>query len=414
MKYHRLFLLISVWCCLSQCYPSQRTQGTTDLPKAERRYVPEDLIFVAGDGVIAPFYVSIQEESNAHYRLYLQWLQDVYGDSYPEVYAAALPKYVPDHPAYNDPMMGQQLTHPALAEYPVVGLTWLQVQDYLRWKTDRLNEAVLIQRGYLNANFHQKDEDTFNTEAFLFEQYQGSVRKGIPDEQYGERPVLFTDGYLFAGFRLPTEAEWDYLDNERFWKPKRKPRIRRTEPLPYADNHYLRLANWSSKPLYSAADTLPFLAVDNGHSRPINYARRDYGILGLHCGVREWVVDEYQAQAAPAVHWTQVMENSGFPKGGLLVDETGVPEEKNHLGHLNNARWYGTDADGHALFYSNYELSTSPRQRVVKGGTWETPSSERRAQLETEGDALTGFRTVIAYYPKDHLQWDWPTFYDSD
>jgi sulfatase modifying factor 1 len=55
----------------------------------------------------------------------------------------------------------------------------------------------LIEKGILNPNTEQKDEDNFNTEAYLVGQYQGDVRKNLKDIRTGgERAVRFEDGIL--------------------------------------------------------------------------------------------------------------------------------------------------------------------------------------------------------------------------
>ena len=64
----------------------------------------------------------------------------------------------------NDPYLQSYLTHPAFAYYPVTNLTWEQIQNYLAWKTDRLNEEILIKKGFLNPNPNQQNEDNFNTD----------------------------------------------------------------------------------------------------------------------------------------------------------------------------------------------------------------------------------------------------------
>src|SRR5690625_7743434 len=70
---------------------------------------------------------------------------------------------------------------------------------------------MLIEKGILNPNPDQKNEDNFNTDAYLAGQYEGSVRKTMKDLQTGgERPVNYSDRILLPSYRLPTEAEWEY------------------------------------------------------------------------------------------------------------------------------------------------------------------------------------------------------------
>ena len=72
--------------------------------------------------------------------------------------------------------MLQYLRHPAYRNYPVVGVNWSQANDYCNWRTDRVNERILINEG-LKEDIEQVDDNTFNTEAYLAGQYEGIVKK---------------------------------------------------------------------------------------------------------------------------------------------------------------------------------------------------------------------------------------------
>jgi hypothetical protein len=141
--------------------------------------VPPDMVFVPGNNTIKSFYMGISEEPNINYRVYLKWLKDVFGSSYPEMVSKAVPDNSQWAKAleYNDPYVNAYFTHPAYSYYPVVGLSWVQIQNYLAWRTDRVNEQILIQTGYLDTNAHEVDLDNFNTEAFLYGQYVGWAKK---------------------------------------------------------------------------------------------------------------------------------------------------------------------------------------------------------------------------------------------
>ena len=99
--------------------------------------------------------------------------------------------------SYNEPYVQNYLRHPAYQDYPVVGVSWDQVQDYCQWRTDRVNEFILQSKGILATN---KDKGTakkgtaaaapqagqtpFNTDLYLNGQYRGAGldgKKMLPD-----------------------------------------------------------------------------------------------------------------------------------------------------------------------------------------------------------------------------------------
>ncbi|MFR7824296.1 MAG: SUMF1/EgtB/PvdO family nonheme iron enzyme [Odoribacter splanchnicus] len=161
---------------------------------------------------IASFYMDETEVRNIDWLEYLTWLRRVY-TTYPEVYQKALPDTLVwrDQLGYNEPMVKNYLRFPAYAEYPVVGVSWEQATDYCVWRTDRVNEQILIDKKILTQDpDNQKDENNFNTEAYTTGQYTGTVRKNYKGLGKERRPVRWEDGLLLPEYRLPTEAEWEY------------------------------------------------------------------------------------------------------------------------------------------------------------------------------------------------------------
>jgi len=169
---------------------------------------------------VSSFYMDENEVTNLDYREYLYWLRRVYDyDYYPEIYRSALPDTLVwrDKLAFNDNFVENYLRHPAYNYYPVVGVNWLQAQRYCSWRTDRVNEAILIKEGILRELPEQMDADHFNTEVYLYKQeYVAQNKKGLkdlnPNSAFGKegRPARIEDGIVLPKYRLPTEAEWEY------------------------------------------------------------------------------------------------------------------------------------------------------------------------------------------------------------
>jgi gliding motility-associated lipoprotein GldJ len=180
---------------------------------------------------VSSFYLDETEVRNVDYLEYLFWLERVYGSnydngSYPEVYWNALPdtNVWRDKLGFNEPLVEHYLRHPAYHLYPVVGVSWEQAADYCAWRTDRVNERILIDNGYLWEDPDQIDDNVFTTDSYLMGQYEGRIRRKLPNLKQGVhdyskkagrdreavRVVQERDGILFPAFRLPTEAEWEY------------------------------------------------------------------------------------------------------------------------------------------------------------------------------------------------------------
>ena len=171
---------------------------------------------------VSSFYMDQTEVTNFHWLEYLYWISRAY-QSYPMIYKNALPDTLVwrSKLGFNEKYVEYYFRHPAYRDYPVVGVSWLQANDYCKWRTDRVNEYILIREGVLNFNINQADEATFNTESYLEGQYEEEVRQNLTDlnpskatgpkgRDLGERIVRMEDGILLPRYRLPTEAEWEF------------------------------------------------------------------------------------------------------------------------------------------------------------------------------------------------------------
>ena len=122
---------------------------------------------------VSSFYLDENEVTNADYREYLYWLRRVYDyDYYPQIYQSALPDTLVwrDKMGLNDMYVENYLRHPAYNFYPVVGVNWEQSMRFCQWRTDRVNEQILIDKGILTVMNTQADDQNFNSEVYLYKQ----------------------------------------------------------------------------------------------------------------------------------------------------------------------------------------------------------------------------------------------------
>jgi len=292
---------------------------------------------------VSSFYMDETEVKNIDYREYLFWLRRVYKD-YPEVFRRALPDTLVwrSPMGFNDPYVQYYFRHPAYNNYPVVGVSWVKANDFCTWRTDRVNEQLLIDEGELNPDPNQVNEKNFNTEAYLAGQYEGVVnqlRESLNPEQT-ERRTNFEDGVLLPSYRLPTEAEWEFaayaLRGNTF-----EERIYERRIYPW-DGHNVRNSGNKSRgemnanfvrgrgDLMGVAGSLN----DNGSITVDvkSYWPNDYGLYCMAGNVNEWVQDVYRPLSTEDVDGFNPFRGNVYTD--LRRDANGTVVAKDKLGRL--------------------------------------------------------------------------------
>src|SRR5258705_7806447 len=219
---------------------NDKNQGGYNVSKAKDQKTGPGLIFVQGGTFtmgqteedvmgdwnniprrvsVASFYIDRTEVANVHYREYLYWLTKVFDPSDPanqKILDAALPDTLVwrSELSYNEPLVEYYFRHPGFNNYPVVGVTWRQASDYCLWRSDRVNEGILIQKGYIAKQSLQgeQQENNFTTKSYLLGLYQAqpgktatSKKNPLKTPQGTPRTtVSFEDGLLLPAYRLPS------------------------------------------------------------------------------------------------------------------------------------------------------------------------------------------------------------------
>lgn len=355
---------------------------------------------------VSSFYMDQTEIRNVDYREYLYWLHRVFVQ-YPEVYRNAVPDtLVWRRPmAFNEPYVQYYFRHPAYNNYPVVGVSWLQATDYCSWRTDRVNEGILIRDKILSPDPNQVNEENFNTDAYLAGQYEGLVNQNLPDldPNNDTRRVRMEDGILLPKYRLPTEAEWEFAAlalignsyDERVYE-------RRIYPW---DGHNLRQSEKSHRGEMRAnfvrgrGDYMGVAGDLNDNASipaPVDsYWPNDYGLYCMAGNVNEWVEDVYRPLSSEDVDEFNPFRGNVFMK--LATDEEGNIAEKDSLGRLKYVevspdeaakRWNYKKADYRNYMDGDYESS------IVEGGDWNAGAKDQtggssRMYKDTPDDATS-------------------------
>lgn len=144
------------------------------------------------------FIISKHKTTNQEYLCFLMWTYRVFGQDYPEVFEEMLP----------DTVLYPDIFKPEKSNMPVKGINKKQANAFCQWRSDRLNEFILIREGVLGKDFEQKNERNFNTEFYLSNNYNGLIMRNIFDRRINEiRGVIHSDFMLLPVFYVASKEQ---------------------------------------------------------------------------------------------------------------------------------------------------------------------------------------------------------------
>ena len=284
--------------------------------------VMHDMNNIANQQHVQSFYIDETEVTNMMYLEYLDWIKRVYPPSNPNftaIYTGALPDTLVwrNRLGYSEVLVENYLRHPAYGNYPVVGVSWIQANEYAKWRSDRVAEILLQKEGYLKKDSNILDtnaESNFNIDTYVNaptqsfggneEVLSGGKRKIQTDQEGNQVNVYATreTGAIQISYRLPTEAEWEYAalglpelrdyniyrgrkkypwDGQYTRSGKRTIKGDQLANFKQGKGDYGGIAGWSD----DGADIT---------NAVMSYEPNDFGVYDMAGNVAEWVADVYR------------------------------------------------------------------------------------------------------------------------
>jgi gliding motility-associated lipoprotein GldJ len=373
---------------------------------------------------VPSFYMDRTEVANLHWLEYMAFYEKDQSDIPSHMSLEEYQKLVlmPDttvwasESSFNDSYVHNYLRHPGFRMYPVVGVSWLQAQDFCKWRTKMVNEVLQNKDRYTGVYRNNKID----------------VGTMIKAEQ--KEVVQLPD------YRLPNEAEWEYAakanaatqyDDSRDKKPRIYPWDGRYLRNPYKKNMGQFMANFKR----GRGDYAGVAGRQNDGAMLTEwiyaYPPNDFGLYNMAGNVNEWVDEAYFIDDEKfAIRKDEYQSFKDFEdyrllkRASIFSDSTFESKMNPHI-LLYDPRAAQIDTsivikDAGSVNRDNFvtfpntlvgrileqDEESKSRYRVYKGGSWKDVAywlspGTRRFMEENRSSATIGFRCAMSYVSGD-------------
>lgn len=293
------------------------------------------------------FYIDEVETANVDWKEFVFYYSRDSGEDRAKEYLPDTTVWFRDL-AYNEPFVELYYQNPAFNNYPVVGITWYQANDYCKWRTT-----------IVNSELQAKDPEAV----------------------------------LQPKYRLPTEAEWEYaarglLEQENYpWEGKSL----RNQKGEFMANFKRGRGDYAGRSNYAGNSRL----IEGLNDRymvpgPVRaYWPNDFGLYNMAGNVAEWTFDTYRLLAFEDVEDFQPYRRKGDVTDPLEQDNKYGSKSGHPLSMLYNP---GPNSDQEGEW---------DRIKVYRGGAWKDIAyyltcGSRRFWNADSSASYIGFRCAMS------------------
>lgn len=141
-------------------------------------------------------YADETEVTNVMYLEFIDWTEKLFGKNSDEYKKIQVDKSVLNKTEFSNEIRAKYFEYQDFAEYPIVGISLEQAKLYSKWRTDRVAELMLIEKGLIKSEFTYSKENYFTIEKYVNDDYEWIISK---------------ENILIPEYTVPTKNEWEII-----------------------------------------------------------------------------------------------------------------------------------------------------------------------------------------------------------